>query len=170
MPWFQIGPSLINHICCHTGLVHYGFNWRLCLSKTQHISLCLIHTLWWALNAYASDKWVSIMRSHDKNTSWIWFHVSTSKITCSFPFLAWIWVQSVYLCVCQVLPVAAEVVERWRRITGRVGVLDRHWQRRSGEQLLILGHTATERLTGGDGLERDWEKDKYYWIFIMQNF
>jgi len=49
----------------------------------------------------------------------------------------------------------AEDVEWWGRIAGYVGVLYRHWQRRPGEQLLVLGQTAAEGLTGSDGLQRD---------------
>lgn len=60
-----------------------------------------------------------------------------------------------YLCVCQTLPVLAELVERWGRITSDVGVLYRHWQRWPGEQLLVLSQTATEGLTGSDGLQGD---------------
>ena len=52
------------------------------------------------------------------------------------------------------IPVLAEVVE-WRRwITGDVGVLQRHGQRRPDEHLLVLGQIAAEGFTGGDGLQR----------------
>lgn len=55
----------------------------------------------------------------------------------------------------EALPVLAEVVEwRWR-IAGLVGVLYRHWERWPGEQLLVLGQTAAESLTGSDGLKGD---------------
>jgi len=60
--------------------------------------------------------------------------------------------------VCSFLPVMAELVKWWRRIAGDVGILYRHWQRRPGEQLLVLCQTAAEGLTGSDGLQRDWEK------------
>lgn len=60
-----------------------------------------------------------------------------------------------YLCICRGIPVLAELVEWWRWITGRVGVLNRNWQRRPGEQLLVLCHTTTEGLTGSDRLQRD---------------
>lgn len=58
------------------------------------------------------------------------------------------------------LPVLAELVERWRRIAGHVGVLHRLWQRRPGEQLLVLGQTAAEGLTGSDGLQRNCERQE----------
>lgn len=53
------------------------------------------------------------------------------------------------------LPVLAELVEWWWWVTGFVGVLYRHWKRWPGEQLLVLGQTATESFTGCDGLKRD---------------
>lgn len=65
-----------------------------------------------------------------------------------------------YLCKHQALPVLAKVVEWWGRITGLVGVLYRHWKGWPGEQLLVLGETATEGLTGSDGLKRDLDRQK----------
>lgn len=50
-------------------------------------------------------------------------------------------------------PVLAELVERRGRFAGDVGLLDRHGQRRPGEQLLVLGAAAAEGLPGGDGLQ-----------------
>lgn len=57
------------------------------------------------------------------------------------------------LWLCSTLPVYTELIERWRRITGRVSVLYRLWQRRPGEELLILGHAAVERLPRSDSLQ-----------------
>lgn len=57
--------------------------------------------------------------------------------------------------LCGILPVYAELVERWRRIAGRVSVLYRHWQRRPGEELLVLGQTAFESLLCSDSVQRN---------------
>lgn len=54
-----------------------------------------------------------------------------------------------------ILPVLAELVEGWRRITGGVSILYRDRQRRPGEQLLILGQAAAEGFPGSDGLQRN---------------
>lgn len=67
---------------------------------------------------------------------------------------------------CSTLPVLAELVERWRRIAGLVGFLHRHRQRGPGEQLLVLGQTAAEGLTGGDGLQRNL-KQTGRWIMFL---
>lgn len=64
------------------------------------------------------------------------------------------------ICACRSLPVLAEVIQWWRRITDLVGVLNRHRQRRPSKQLLVLCQTAAECLTGSDGLQRDYERHK----------
>lgn len=55
--------------------------------------------------------------------------------------------------LCSILPIYAELVERWRRIAVSVSVLYRHWQRWPGEELLVLGQTAFESLLCSDSMQ-----------------
>lgn len=80
--------------------------------------------------------------------------------------LAPFWVQNVGLFQKQTLPVLAELVERWGWVACWIGILNRHWQRRPGEQLLVLSQTATESFTGRDGLKRDLRTNIYFKIAL----
>lgn len=82
--------------------------------------------------------------------------------------LAPFWVRNVGLFQKQTLPVLTELVERWGWVACWIGILNGHWQRRPGEQLLVLSQTATESFTGRDGLKRDLRTNIYFGIALKR--
>lgn len=59
-----------------------------------------------------------------------------------------------------VLPIRGKYVERWRSIAGPIGFKDRHWQRISVEELLVLSSGAFEGLPGVNALQGDCKEEK----------
>lgn len=60
-----------------------------------------------------------------------------------------------FKCLLAIVPIRGKYVERWRSIAGPIGFKDRHWQRISVEELLVLSSGAFEGLPGVNALQGD---------------